>query len=182
MAEVGSLDLETLVVEHHAVLYRYAYRLCGHATDAEDLTQQTYLKAQSKLTQLRDLASARGWLFSILKNEYLQSRRRRTPLPVDLEADLANVSTDAVPEGPIDRELLDQVLGELPEPYRLVVVMFYFDDCSYEQMARQLGVPLGTIMSRLSRARLQLRQRLAERHLAERDLVESAQTPLNGTR
>src|SRR5688572_30030058 len=64
----GPLSIESLVLEHHAVLYRYAFRLTGRVQDAEDLVQQTFLAAQQKLDQLRSVETARAWLFTILRN------------------------------------------------------------------------------------------------------------------
>ena len=68
-------QIARLVVDHHADVYRYAYRLAGSSVDAEDLTQQTFLAAQLKLAQLRSSDTARAWLFTILRNCYLKSRR-----------------------------------------------------------------------------------------------------------
>lgn len=73
-------DLASLVVEHHAVLYRYAFRLSGSAADAEDLTQQAFLVAQQKLDQVRSAECVRSWLFTVLRNCYLRSFRKRVPL------------------------------------------------------------------------------------------------------
>ena len=98
--EGGSWDaLTKLVEEHHASLYRYAYRLSGTAADAEDLTQQVFLVAQQKLEQVRDAECVRGWLFTVLRNCYFRSKRRPTPLTatglaIDLEK-LPEVIDDA---------------------------------------------------------------------------------------
>src|SRR6185436_6798378 len=67
--------IEQLVSEHYAPVYRFAYRLSGTAADAEDLTQETFCQAQAKLSQLREPAAARGWLFSIVRNAYLHRVR-----------------------------------------------------------------------------------------------------------
>lgn len=151
-------ELLHLVHEHHMPLYRYAFRLCGNAADAEDLVQQTFVVAQEKLHQLRQAGSSRSWLFTILRNAFLKSRRRNRPVSADsLDLDIESVSEQAPPEDDIDRERLQLVLDALPDEYRLVLVMFYFEECSYREIAAKLDIPIGTVMSRLSRAKQRLR-------------------------
>ena len=145
----GDARIARLVVDHHADVYRYAYRLAGSAVDAEDLTQQTFLAAQVNLGQLRSAEAARSWLFAILRNCYLKSRRRRLPVnAASVEIDVNEIPAPTT-ASPIDRERLQAALDELPEEHKLVLLMFYFEDCSYREMAAQLDVPLGTVMSRL---------------------------------
>ena len=159
-------ELVQLVEMHHAAVYRYAFRLTSSVTDAEDLTQQTYLVAQEKLSQLRDFSAARSWLFSILRHVFLKGLRKASPIPVsepDLEA--AAYGPPGPSLGEIDREALQGALGRLPEEFRLVVLMFYYEDRSYREIANELDVPIGTVMSRLSRAKQLLRKHL-EREIA----------------
>jgi RNA polymerase sigma-70 factor (ECF subfamily) len=165
----GPLDFRSLVDQHYALLYRYAYHLSGSAADAEDLTQETYCTAQAKLFQLRDTGSARAWLCSILRNHYLHGRRTNAAA---LFESLENVpdAVEAVsePEAALDAERVRQALSELPEAFRTPVVMFYFDEFSYRQIAEQMGVPLGTVMSRLARAKAYLRSRLRSEYAVSR--------------
>lgn len=162
MADHQQPEIARLVVEHQAALYRYAYRLAGNATDAEDLTQQTYLQAQGKLHQLRDPDHARVWLFSILRNCYLKSLRKWVPLPeTDLRISLANVPED-VGQTIIDQQRLQAGLDGLPAEFKVVLLLFYFEDCSYREIAERLDLPMGTVMSRLSRAKQHLRTILFE--------------------
>ena len=154
------LDVARLVEEHHAAIYRYAYRLTGSVPDAEDLSQQVFLTAHEKIGQLRDDGSVRGWLFTILRSWFLKSRRQRLPVPAaDSELELAYVP-DVPPGEEIDRERLQSALDELPDEFKIVLVMFYFEHCSYRDIAEKLQVPPGTVMSRLSRAKGLLRKRL----------------------
>jgi RNA polymerase sigma-70 factor (ECF subfamily) len=148
-----------LVEQHYSLLYRYAYRLSGSAADAEDLTQQTFLVAQTRLDQLRDTERARSWLCSILRNTFLKAQRGPACLPLDLleGGELAETVLD---DSLLDEERLQAALHELPEEYRSVVILYYLNEFSYREIAEQLQVPLGTVMSRLSRARTCLRQRL----------------------
>ncbi|MBM4092846.1 MAG: sigma-70 family RNA polymerase sigma factor [Planctomycetes bacterium] len=163
------LDIARLVHAHHGAVYRYAYRLTGSVADAEDLAQQTFLIAQQKLTQIREPRKADRWLFAVLRSCFLKNRRRRKPVAAsNLEMDIADVAAKSRDDG-VDRELLDRALRDLREEYRLVLVMFYFEDFSYKEIARQLGVPMGTVMSRLARAKSRLRQRLGYHHTAPRN-------------
>jgi RNA polymerase sigma-70 factor (ECF subfamily) len=157
-----------LVVDHHATLYRYAFRLTGSADDAEDLTQQTFLAAQQNLNQLRELAFARAWLFTILRNCYLKSLRRRLPMSAAaLDLNIDDLPEDAPQPVEIDRERLQGALDELSSEFKVVVLMFYFEGRSYREIAGQLNLPLGTVMSRLSRAKSHLRGRLFEAEFEE---------------
>jgi RNA polymerase sigma-70 factor (ECF subfamily) len=154
----GSLSMPGLVHQHYRAVYGYAYRLTGNASDAEDLCQQTFLIAQRKLHQVRDRAKADRWLLSIVRTCFLKSRRRKRPLTgIELAVDEI---PDRATESPIDGEQLQAALNALPDEFRVVVTMFYFDCCSYKEIASELGLPIGTVMSRLARAKGRLRQRL----------------------
>lgn len=156
-------NIAELVDEYHRAVYRYAFRLSGSASDAEDLTQQAFLVAQQKLDQLRKPESARSWLFTILRNCFLRDRRRPTPLLAgSLGLNIDSVPAEVPRESDIDTELLQEALNELPEKSRLILVMFYFEDCSYREIAKKLDLPIGTVMSRLARAKGYLRSRLFE--------------------
>jgi len=153
--------VERLVEEHYASLYRYAFRLSGSGADAEDLVQETFCKAQVNLSQLRDAGRARPWLFSILRNAYLHLARSERQQPcVTLEAagDLPEPPPEPLPD--IDPERLQSALDELPEVYRTPIILFYFEGFGYREIAEQMDLPLGTVMSRLARAKAHLRQRL----------------------
>jgi RNA polymerase sigma-70 factor (ECF subfamily) len=150
-----------LVEDHYTALYRYAYRLSGSAADAEDLTQETYCKAQTHLAQLRDPGRAKPWLFSILRNAYLhrvRSERQERRVPLDEVGDLAEPLPEPLPA--VDPERLQEALNELPEVFRTPIILYYFEDFSYRDIADQMDLPLGTVMSRLARAKAHLRARL----------------------
>lgn len=158
-----ALDIRQLVADHHAALFRYAYRLSGAVQDAEDLTQQTFLIAHGKLDQIRSADCARSWLHAVLRNAFLRQRRRRPPLlAADCDWDLDCLPDDSHCEAEWDREKLDAALRALPEEFRTVLLMFYFEEMSYREIAAALELPLGTVMSRLSRAKGHLRFRLFE--------------------
>jgi len=161
-AEGGLPSLAELIETFHAPLYRYAFRLTGQTADAEDLTQQAFLVAQRKRHQIREAERAGAWLFAVLRSCYLKSKRKNSPTTLgdgsmeDFEA--AESSALHV----LDREKLQAALLDLPDEFRVVVLMFYFEELSYKEIAEQVGIPIGTVMSRLSRAKNHLRSRLGE--------------------
>lgn len=157
----AQMDLGSLVGQYHGDVYRYAYRLSGNQSDAEDLAQQTFLIAHERFDQLRDPDKAAAWLFAILRSCYLKSRRRRRPVAAaNLELDVEAIPDIVSEEEEIDSDLLQLAIDELPEEYKLVLVMFYFEECSYKEIAAKLSIPIGTVMSRLARAKGRLRGRL----------------------
>ena len=156
----ASVTIEQLIQQHYEVLYRYAFRLTGRHSDAEDLTQQCFLTAHRKLNQLREVGAARGWLFQILRTAFLKLVRKKRPHnEIDTELPMQELP-EVKSECPFDLEHLQQRLNELPEAYRVALLMFYFEGKSYEEIAAATNVALGTVMSRLSRAKAHLRTRL----------------------
>ena len=163
-AAAGRCDIAALIARYHADVYRYAFRLAGNVVDAEDLTQQAFLVAHQRLHQLREPDKADRWLFAIVRSCYLKSRRRERPVAAaSLELDIDNIPERVDDDSEIDSQRLQLALNELPDEFRLVLVMFYFEDCSYQEIAEQLEIPPGTVMSRLSRAKGHLRKLLTRR-------------------
>jgi RNA polymerase sigma-70 factor (ECF subfamily) len=159
----GKRGVEELVEACYQPLYRYAYRLSGSAQEAEDLTQETFCQAQTKLYQLRDWGRAKPWLFSILRNAYLHRLRERkleNRVPLDGLGEVPDRPTEPLPD--VDPAQLQRALGELPEAFRTPIILYYFEDFSYRDIAEHMSVPLGTVMSRLARAKAFLRQRLLQ--------------------
>jgi RNA polymerase sigma-70 factor, ECF subfamily len=152
--------IEDLIAEHHVLLYRYAYRLCGSAVDADDLTQQTYLIAHEKLHQLRDPSSAKSWLCTILRHAYLRLQHLQ-PAMKSLDREDEHPRREAA--SVFDEEALQRALDDLPEDYRSAVILYYFQEMSYKDIADVLEIPLGTVMSRLSRGKAQLKLALESR-------------------
>ena len=154
------MEIATLVEQHYESLYRFAYRLSGQASDADDLTQQAFLDAQRKLDTLRDPDKARAWLFMIVRNLYRRRLRDQGSHPeVTLEG-VGEPASEEISLQPLDSETLQGVLNELPDEFRTVLVLFYFQELSYREISDELEVPIGTVMSRLSRGKKHLRQRL----------------------
>lgn len=161
--ERTEMDVGRLVAEHHQAVYRYAFRLAGSVHDAEDLTQQVFLVAQQRLEQLRRPESARSWLFSILRNSFLKIWQRQEPVTAtSIGLNLDVLPLDASESDSIGVAGLQQAIGELPPEFRVVLAMFYFEDRSYREIAEDLELPIGTVMSRLARAKGHLRSKLID--------------------
>jgi RNA polymerase sigma-70 factor (ECF subfamily) len=156
-------SVQRLVDEHYETLYRYAYRLSGTAGDAEDLTQEAFCKAQLQMAQLRDPKRAKAWLFSILRNAYLhraRAQKQHRQVSLDAVGDLPEPLPDPLPD--VEPERLQQALNELPEVFRTPVILYYFEEFSYRDIAEQMDLPIGTVMSRLARAKGYLRGQLLQ--------------------
>lgn len=156
--------INSLVEEFYLPLYRYAYRLTGCAATAEDLTQDTFCQAQQKVHQLRDTTKRKSWLFRILRNNYLlRIRTEKQEQRISLEAvgEIAERLTEPLPE--VEPEQLQEVLNELPELFRSTIILYYFENFTYRDIAEQMDLPIGTVMSRLARAKSFLRERLTSR-------------------
>jgi RNA polymerase sigma-70 factor (ECF subfamily) len=164
LRERGRLNIEQIIADHHAPVYRYAYRLAGSVADAEDLTQQTFLVAQQKLHQLTDQDKARCWLFAVLRSCYYRQYRKRPPTPAaSLELGIEQIPAREVDEDAwVDQEQLQAALDGLPVEFKVVVLLFYFEQKSYKEIAEELELPIGTVMSRLARAKGRLRQKLLQ--------------------
>lgn len=161
MASTGRNRIEELVEAYYSSLYRYAFRLCGAVAEAEDLTQETFFQAQVKLGQLRDEGRVRNWLFAIMRNQYLhrvRGNKKESTISLDGLAEVAERLPEPLPE--IDPERLQGYLNELPETFRTPIILYYFEDFSYRDIAEQMDLPIGTVMSRLARAKSFLRDRL----------------------
>jgi len=162
MSATGSRrGVASLVEQHYESLYRYAYRLSGSSADAEDLTQEAFFKAHTQFAQLRDVERAKPWLFSILRNAYLhrvRTEKGHRLVSLDAVGDLEGAKPIEVPE--IGSEQLQQALSELPEGFRTPVILFYFEEMSYRDIAEQMDLPIGTVMSRLARGKAHLKDRL----------------------
>jgi len=157
------------VLSHLDSLYGAALRLTRHASDAEDLVQDTYLKAFRFGSSFEPGTNLKAWLFTILHNTWRNMRRhdRRDPVDVDSETvERAGASNQAAltPEQLLVRATLDadlqEALDSLPEAFRSAVWLRDVEELSYAEIARALDIPMGTVMSRISRGRRLLYERL----------------------
>ncbi len=158
---MAELDIAALVALHQGSMYRYAFRLTGSAVDAEDLVQETFLIAQQKLAQLRNSEAALGWLFAILRNCFIRSKQYSHPIPAgSIDLNIDNLPDESSQKEEIDGERLQKALDRIAPKHRVMLSMFYFEDISYREIAQQLDLPIGTVMSRLARAKSRLRTEL----------------------
>jgi RNA polymerase sigma-70 factor (ECF subfamily) len=154
-------EFKRLTYPHMRLLYNVALRYCKNVFDAEDIVQETYLTAFHKFHQLREKSKCKPWLLRILRNNFLknyqrQKRDRRLPetdyieflktsqAPDDAELLLTKAST---------RQVVQETIDRLPEKYREVLILYYMDEMLYKDIATALKIPIGTVMSRLTRAR-----------------------------
>jgi RNA polymerase sigma-70 factor (ECF subfamily) len=163
-----------LVDTHYASLYRFALSLARNSADAGDLVQQTFFIWATKGHGLRESAKAKSWLFTTLYREFLRGRRRdaRATSLEDLppgEADVAAEDVDRVAR--LDAATVMAALQTVDEVFRAPLTLYYLEDLSYQEIATAIEVPIGTVMSRLSRGKAQLRAVLAREEAAGRAKV-----------
>jgi len=193
--QVANDPFETEALSFLDALYRTALRMTRSEADAEDLVQETYIRAFRFREQFTPGTNLKAWLFRILTNTFINSYRRRQAQPEFTEldgvdefslyrkmSDLKAASASAEPEaefmnGIVDVEVKD-ALADLPEKFRNVVLLDV-EGFSYKEIAEMLGIPIGTVMSRLHRGRKFLQKRLLD--LAqERGIAAVRATPQKG--
>lgn len=160
-------DFKQLVETHSVGLYRFAYSLCRQESSAEDLVQQTFLQWARKGHMLRDKDKVKTWLFTTLYREFLAQRRREQRHEhVEFEPAIHGGYEEATPDTApvVDSATLHRALETLDEHYRAPLVLFYLRDLSYREIADILRLPIGTVMSRLSRAKNALKRILQDIH------------------
>lgn len=164
---------------HLDTLYRVALRLTGERAAAEDLVQDTMLRALRAWATFQPGSNARAWLVTILRNQFINGyrARRRTPEGVDMDAvpELPDLG-DPDPEGRFFRDLVDdevlEAVDALPHDFREVLVLSDMEGLPYAEVAEALGIPVGTVKSRLFRARRILQGRL-RRYAQETGILPS---------
>ena len=165
-ASVRSDDFEATALPYLNELYRTASRAVGNATDASDIVQDTYLQAWKSYHRFTPGTNCRAWLYKIMFHVIQHHRRRqRRYVVVTPHEDEPDLESLLQYEPPIPQTLSDEevlaALGSLPERYRDVVLLVDVDELAYKEAAAALEVPIGTVMSRLSRGRSLLRVHLA---------------------
>ena len=150
---------------HVPMLYKSAIRMCGNSNDAQDLVQETLYIALKSFHQLIDPAKSKSWMFSILRNLFLkdiEKTKKRAEIEFDSVCD--KLSDRQHPEGDFlraeVRNNIQVVLNTLEERLRVVLVKFYFDGLSYKEISELLNIPIGTVMSRIARAKVYLKREI----------------------
>lgn len=157
-------EFEEIVHRYYRDLYRFGLSLTRSEADASDLTQETFYIWANKGRQLKNPGSVKSWLFTTLHREFLQARRHQNrfkgePLE-EVSPELPHVSADCADR--LDAQTLLNFLSEIDEAFRAPLVLYYTEDLSYKEIADVLSVPIGTVQSRIARAKIQLLRRLSE--------------------
>lgn len=165
-----------LVQKHHARAYQYAYRLTRHSDEASDIVIEAFLRVFNALHNFKGQSSFITWLYRIMTNCYLDHKKRdkskrNVSLESTLQTDSGELTRQFEDESPSPYEeterdarsiRMDQAVSQLPEFQRAMIVMYHSEMMSYEEIAAALDLPVGTVKSRLNRARLSLRELLAK--------------------
>jgi RNA polymerase sigma-70 factor (ECF subfamily) len=178
-----SFDDEAL--PHLDALYRVALRLTGDQSQAEDLVQDTMLKAYRAWRQYRPGTNAKGWLLTILRNTFINDYRRRKHEPIAMDLEQAEPHAiyrsmqESDPEGNFFSQIVDdkvlEAIDALPTEFREVLVLSDIEGMSYAEIAETLKVPVGTVKSRLFRARRQLQAQLYA-HAVEMGYIQARES------
>jgi RNA polymerase sigma-70 factor (ECF subfamily) len=162
-SDTGSF--EELAMPHFARLYNFACWLTQDRAAAEDLVQETFMKALKGFSSFQQGTNFRAWMYRILRNTFLTTQ-------VGLKASVSFDSDDAPPEpataetpesvllAHVEQEAIQKALLELPVNFREVILLCDFEEMSYQEISQAIGIPMGTVMSRLSRARKAMRSLL----------------------
>jgi len=162
-------SFEQLALPHCARLYNFACWLTQDRTAAEDLVQETYMKALKGFSSFRQGTNFRAWIYRILRNTFLTSRAGLAAATTSLDAEDETVPEPATLETPesilvsrYEQDAVRVALAELPVKFREVILLCDVEGMSYQEIAAALGIPIGTVMSRLSRGRRAMRELLAQ--------------------
>ncbi|MDZ4406146.1 RNA polymerase sigma factor [Prosthecobacter sp.] len=158
-------SFEQIVDAHYQGLHRFALSMCRSEATAQDLVQQTFLQWAKKGHTLRDTSKVKTWLFTTIYREWLSiARREKKHEQVEFEPELHGVAhnSDESENPRVDGATLQKALEQLDPNYRAPLVLFYLKELSYREIAESLGIPIGTVMSRLSRAKNHLRSILLQ--------------------
>jgi RNA polymerase sigma-70 factor (ECF subfamily) len=159
-------EFEKEALPHMDALYSFAYNLCGNADDASDLLQETYLKAFRFFHTFQKGTNCKAWLFQIMKNSFINRYRQKKREPEKVSYDVVEdfyetIKDDAISLDTLQQELFDNVLDDqvadaiksLPEAFRTVLILSDIEEYTYEEIAKIIDAPIGTVRSRLHRAR-----------------------------
>ncbi len=153
---------EELTTPHVGVLYRMAFHLCRNQDDAEDLVQEVFLKAQKSFHTLRDSGKCKSWLCSILYRRFVDGYRRRKhfvrldDVPAPVEEEESQWPEEITPDD------ISRSLESLDPKYRMPLVAYFLSGLSYKEISESLDMPLGTVMSRIHRAKNIMRNQLSK--------------------
>ena len=165
----SAVDVEVAGIEHIDGLYSYAVVLTRNRSEAEDLVQETYVRAIGAMGRLRAGSNVKSWMFTILRNIWLnQLRRQRVAQFVEIDGEESTTEIAETGKNPyelyvsrMETEQVREAIRQLPVEFREIILLREFEELSYQEIATILDCPAGTVMSRLSRARAKLRTLLS---------------------
>ncbi len=167
--EVNEVDYEGAVSSFYEPLYGFAYSLSGNENDACELTQETFARLIAKSGQVRDESKVKSWLFTTLYRVFLGWKNRERRLPhfeiSSVEHELPSIAAELVDT--MEHDAVREALFKIDERYRVPLMLYYLEEHSYEEIAKLLEIPIGTVMSRLSRAKALMRESLAAKSMGE---------------
>jgi len=159
-------DFEAEAIPHMDSLYNFALKMTGNSDDANDLIQETYLKSFRFFDKFEKGTNCKAWLFSIMKNTFINTYRKQKREPVkvdydDIENFFENIKSSHTNTSHLEKELMDHLLddevteaiGSLPDDFKTVIILCDIEGLTYEEIAVVLDCPIGTVRSRLHRAR-----------------------------
>lgn len=169
-------EFNDLVDAHYQALFRFGISLTRSADTASDLVQETFCIWAAKGHQLKDRSKAKTWLFTTLHREFLSLRRKASRFsdePVNEEITESVAAPEGDAERVMDAQRALEVLSTLDETYRAPIALFYLQQHSYKEIAEILDIPIGTVMSRLSRGKEMLRRTMtAEPSSAPKNILQ----------
>lgn len=176
-------DFQELTSPHVRLLYNMAVRYTGNSYDAEDLVQETMYAAYKSFASLREKHKCKAWLLTILRRRFYreQSQKTKQPFLVDDEAYLLLLDRYAGAEHLLDLKRqeavseVQQILSELPEKYKTPLLLFFMEDMSYQEISETLELPMGTVMSRLSRAKHHFKKAMLQLAIRETEQAKIIQ-------
>jgi len=165
---VSATTFEDLAMPLFDQLYNFARWLTQDTVEAEDLVQETYTKALRGFSSFQLGTNFRAWMYRILRNSFLSSRTGlKTMVAIDEETEekllpAENTTPESILIAQASRDTVQQALADLPVPFREILLLCEVEEMSYQEISETLAIPIGTVMSRLSRARKALRVSLAK--------------------
>ena len=175
LRRVDRTRFKTLTFPHLEFLFNLALKYTGKKYDAEDIVQETMYSAYRNFHQLRDEGKCRQWLFAILRTTFLKEKRSSIRRPMLDDGSgylkyLTDESADSLAsllEKKMDREDVQYVLDRLTEKHKSPIILYYMEDMTYQEIADFLEIPIGTVMSRLARAKQQMKKELLKKFAAK---------------
>ena len=171
LRRVDRAKFKELTYPHLEFLFNMAMKYTGKRYDAEDIVQETMYNAYRNFSQLRDEAKCRQWLFAILRTTFLKEKRAmiRRPLLDDGSGYLRNLQDESADslalliEKKMDKKDVHEVLNRMSEKHKSPLILYYMEEMTYQEIADYLEVPIGTVMSRLTRAKRQMKKQLLKK-------------------